>query len=407
VAEREHWEDTLRGLRETIRAGAAPTSPAAVRARGGQRRRVRRASTALVAAAATVAVVIGGATLVRGAALPPTPPAATPTPAPTVSTTPTARPTLAVPAWPDDRIDDAIAETDWVRATVQMPAHPGCPSGEFKFRAGHESVAPADYPRAFLDPDKIAYGDLTGDGRPEAVLSVSCFGAPEDSGDGQGQLLVVTREGDRLRALGWVGPRGGLYPEFWIENRVLYMDVHPWLTPWEHLLAQVQAYTWSGSQFERIFPEGRFPPLVAAGGPGPAIDFGPAAEAMGCPAETVRFSPDGTATVAGVRWDLEQPAVPDDLAHWVDLEGTGTRRLLAAVTCDRPAGVPANWVGAVAVLEWTGDGYRALDAVRRPDGMAIAGWSYARGVLTLSVAPDAGGEVSGVRYTWNGSYFQR
>jgi hypothetical protein len=54
-----------------------------------------------------------------------------------------------------------------------------------------------------------------------------------------------------------------------------------------------------------------------------------------------------------------------------------------------------------------GDDYRAVDAVRPPAGTQIAQWRYAKGVLTLELAPTDGGRVIELLYTWNESYFQR
>jgi hypothetical protein len=409
VAEREPWEDTLRGLRGSVRTELSPAAPGAVRVPGNPRRRVRRTSTALIAAAATLVVVIGGANLVRGTGSPPMPPAdipsssASPTPA-----GPSPRTSRSVAPWPAP-LDDPIAEVDWARATVQMPVHHGCPAGRYEFHAGDERVAARDYPRAISDPDRIAYGDLTGDGRPEAVLSVSCFADPEDSGDGQGQLLIVTRRSDRLVGLAWVGPRGGLYPEFWVSDGQLLADVHPWHTGWGYRLGQVKGWRWDGASPVSLDTDARYRPLIgdAAVTLGPQIDLRGVAGAMACPATALRFDREGFAQGAGARWDLEQPASPDDLPHWVDLQGDGRRHLVVAVGCNWAADGPDASTRAVVVLERTGDGYRALDALAAPQGMTQAGWGYNRGVLTLHVAPAAGGNMIDVPYTWNGSYFQR
>jgi hypothetical protein len=410
VAEQRGVERTLRGLADAIRTDVAAPAPSGVRVQGDHRRRVRRASTALVAAASSLAIVFCGAYLARGGALPFTSAAATPTPSTSAAATPTRsatgsspRPTHSVGPWPVAPAVDPIARVDWSEATILLPAHPGCLSGDVRFRGR----LAGDRPRVALDTDRIEYGDLTGDGRPEAVLGGACLASNEDSGDGQGQLLVVTRVGDRLVALGWVGPRGGLYPGFWVRDRALYADVHPMYADWRYRLGRIAAYRWRGSAFASVDVDAVLLPLTAATGPGPEVDLRPVADAMGCPAATLQFGPDGTVDAAGARWDLQQPAAPDDLAHWVDLDGTGHRSLLVAITCDRPTGAPANWVTAAVVLQRAGDGYRALDAVRPPDRMQLARWAYARGILTLSVAPVDGGLVLDQAYTWNGSYFQR
>ncbi len=107
--------------------------------------------------------------------------------------------------------------------------------------------------RLAVPPDwPIGYGDLNGDSRPEAILEGLCLTTREDSGDGEGQLLVITRSTTgTLTALDWVGPRGGLYRSIWVIDGQLFVDVQPWHTDWGYSLGQALAYRWQGGVSSR------------------------------------------------------------------------------------------------------------------------------------------------------------
>src|SRR6266508_2360272 len=272
-------EETLRGLRAAVERVVTPPPAAAIRAWAGRSSFRPKVVTGLVAAAAVIAVVAGATAAVRafsarGNADPAGPPASTPT-------VPTShRP----PSWPPP-LTDPIARVDWKRAVIDVPASVGrsglCPTGRLRLSGG----ASAGWPRLVLGvPEpQPAYGDLTGDGRPEAVVYAECLGSAEDSGDGEGQLIVFAREADgTLRALGWAGERGAVYAGFWVTGGTLYADAHPWYTDWGYSLGAALAYRWSGSAFTRV--DSGYPGLQPVGsGPGPEIDLGPVAERLGCP----------------------------------------------------------------------------------------------------------------------------
>ncbi|MDT5027297.1 MAG: hypothetical protein QOE61_3723 [Micromonosporaceae bacterium] len=403
----------LSQLRTEVRRRVPQPPATQLRRRAEHRLRVRRTATALVAAVVVGAVLIGGG-LNWGSAVPnPPTPGGTGNPTPTDSSSPRSRPSKPVPPRHTPQVQDAIGSTNWEQATITLPTHPGCPSGSVSFRkqqfkGGDAVIGPNSWPRMTFDAQSLVYGDLTGDGQPEAVLYASCWLTEQDSGDGQGQLLVVRREGGTLRGIGWVGPRGALFADRWVENGRLNLDVKPWHQNWGYLLGADQSYRWTGQEFTQV-EDSSHPGLVPrVGGLAPVVDLGPVAGLTGCPAAALRFGADGRTTAAGTNWDLVQPSAPDDEQHLVDLNGDGKRWLLAAITCGRRAdgSVPDIGTGFLAVIERRPDGsFRAIDAVRPPTGMFVAGWRYQAGSLTLEF-----GRVNETpqdrRYTWNGEYFQ-
>ncbi|GAB3838647.1 hypothetical protein [Dactylosporangium cerinum] len=295
----------------------------------------------------------------------------------------------------------------WRTATITFAAHQGCPSGPVTFRTAPfkgddaATVGPSTYPRMTLEADRVSYGDVTGDGQAEAFVLATCWQTEEDSGDGQGELLAVRRDGTTLRALGWAGPRGALFSDHWVAGGLLVTDVKPVYVNWGYRLGAARAYRWNGQAFTEVAESG-YPGMVPGdGATGPAVDLTRVAGLTGCPAATVRFDPGGRAG----GWDVMQPAGPDHLRHLVDLDGDGRRRLLIAVTCGRDDTHPGR--SFAAVLDPQTDGsFIAVDAVLPPAGMSVSGWTAEAGTLTLQVAPAAGGTVQELRYTWNGEYFQ-
>ncbi len=392
----------LSRLRTDVRRTVPPPPATQVRHRADRRLRIRRTATVLVAASLVGAALIGGGLLWNGAA-PKPPPLPGGSTTPSASPSPSLRPSKAVAARQTPPPPAPWTGVNWATATITLPAHPGCPSGPVTLRTlqlfGRDAIAgPASWPRVTIVADSVAYGDLTGDGQPEAVLEASCLTSEEDSGDGQGQLLVLRRDGGTLRTLAWVGHRGSMFGDNWVTGGRLLTDVKPRYGAWEYQLGAARAYRWTGQSFTEDADSGHPGIVPRAGATGPAVDLTAVAPLTGCPAATVRFGPDGRAT----GFDLDQPAAPDYLQHLVDLDGDGRRRLLVAITCGRTDTLPGRTF--VAVLDAT---FRAVDAVLPPPGTSLSGWTHRAGVLTLQAAPAAGGLVQDVQYTWNGDYFQR
>jgi hypothetical protein len=419
----------LSRLRTDVRRSVAQPAATQLRLRADRRLRTRRTTTALVAAAVVGVTLVGGGIIWSGAAPQPPPvpggsTSVTPsgTPSGAASGTPSAgpRPSRPVAARSSPQVPELWKPVDWTSATIVFPTHTGCPSGAVTFGrqpiadTGDFSIAgPVSYPKVYLATEPVAYGDVTGDGQPEAILRAACKEMAEDSGDGQGQALVVRRDGGTLRVVGWVGPRGGLYSGQWVTGGRLFVDVKPWHTDWGYRLGAARSYRWTGRAFTE--ENSGYPGIVPVqGGTGPAIDVGPVEALSGCPSAVLRFDADGRAVSAGVAsgqdaavaWDLLQPQMPDGLPHLVDLDGDGRRRLLLTITCGRSNQNAGT--SFMAVLDRRPDGsYRAVDALRDPPGKQTTGAQYADGALTVWVTRPNSGEAEELRYTWNGEYFQR
>jgi hypothetical protein len=389
-------------------AAALPQLRTEVGRRAEHQLRVRRAVTALVAAALVGIGVVGSCLMWRNDTSAPPLPGTSPTP---TDSAPQPRPSKPIPPWPTQQPKGAIADTDWERATITLPNHPGCPSGAVTFRreefkGANEVIGPATYPRVIIGSANVIYGDVTGDRVPEAVLAASCWQGEEDSGDGEGQLLVVGSVAGALHAMGWAAPRGAMFTDYWVEDRRLYVDAKPWHDDWGYRLGEALTYEWNGQVFARIEDSG-LTGLVPAqpGGTGPVIDVAPVAALTGCPATTLRFPSDGRTTAAGMSWELALPGPPEYAQHLVDLHGDGKRRLLVVMTCGRPLSGPPPGSSFLAVLEPRTDGsYGAIDAIRVVEGWIVRGWRYATGYLTLELLRDE--MTQEPRYAWNGEYFQ-
>jgi hypothetical protein len=404
----------LSRLRTDVRRTVTQPAAAQLRHRADRRLRARRTATVLVAAALVGAALIGGGLIWSGAA-PKRPPVPGVSPSPSApSGTPSAspRPSRPVQARQTPQVPAIWSGVQWGTATITLPANRDCPSGPITFRTtpfkGTEAVivGPAtSWPRVTLEPSPVTYGDVTGDGRPEAFIEATCWFNEEDSGDGQGQLLAVRRDGSTLRAIAWVGPRGAIYSDRWFEGGLLYMDVKPRYGEWQYRLGAARAYRWNGTTFTE--EKSAYPGIVPGdGATAPLIDLVAVADRTGCPAATLWFDASGSANAAGTAWDLFQPNAPDSLDHLADLNGAGQRLVLVAITCGRDG--TETGTAFLAVLARVADGsYHALDALVAPPGTHVTGWTQADGVLTLRCFPPSGGTEQQVRYTWNGEYFQR
>jgi hypothetical protein len=417
----------LAALRTAVREALSAPPAAAVRARAERRLRTRRLTAAVaavvLAGAAAVAVIA-----VRTTATPTVPTAATtlsspPVWAPDVTTPapPSPRPNLEVPSYPLDTVDDPIARVDWANVTLSLPARAACPSGPLRFRRG----VTAGYPRMWLITKASdgrggpVYGDLTGDGRTDAVIETACRGGPQ-SDHTRDQLLVVDRDPiGRLHALGWVGPVGfGVVADFWLEGGRIVIDP----------TADSESRFSIGQTLVYQRRDGRFATLdgspgIQPGGPdrpGAPIDLGPSdgyvAQTLRSPGGIVRITGPEYATVA--RGDGAVYSFTDNLPglpHLFDLSGDGRRFLLVAVrsldpqTYEAGAGEkPEDVLGqGVLVLDRTAGGFRAVDLVPSPPGFTFGSWVFERGRLTIEYF-DADGEAApSDRWIWNGQYFQR
>jgi hypothetical protein len=394
----------LRGLRRAVRE-TVPTPPAAaLRERAEYRSRVRHVGTALAAAAVVAAVVIGATTVARTNATPFPPGATTPVP----SGPPGPRPDRPVPPWPDAP-DDPITQVDWANETITVPPRAACPSGQVRLRGGES----AGFPKLELLlglPRPPVYGDLTGDGRPEAVIEAVCGGTEEEDHTSS-QLIVFSRAaGGEQTTLGWVGPVGwGILYGFWIQNDQLFVEPEP--MPYGTVpVGTVQAYVWTGGGPRQV--AGR-PGVMSAQGDGPPIDLGPAdgyvARSLGCPGGVVaiRVSDSGSTVTAGdAIYQFDQPQTSP---HVLDLAGDGHWYVLVRVVCvdAGSGGVGVRGQGVLVLDRTSVGGWRAVDLVPVPLDRELTGWTFHRGRLTLQRFFRVDGTAAfDETWAWNGMYFQ-
>lgn len=410
-------------LRDAVR-DRVPIPPAdGLRSRAAARLRTRRLTTAGLAVAAVIALAGGGSVLVppiTDTSLP-VRPGSPGTPTPT-STTPAPSPRPAPrPATPPD---DPIATVDWSRATIAFPPEPGCPDGSVSFTPVSDTdpngIGPSGaYPAIALDATRVAYGDLTGDGRLEAVLEAACFISEEGRSSGHGsQLVVVSRQEDgQLAALVRVGPPGAIFLSWWVADGRLLIEADPWVAAAEDQFVPVPglalAYRWDGTGFGDWQPAAEYPPIMPpAGEPGPPVRPRAVAAALGCPDLPVRFQPAEPGTQGDTPVRRSTAAAGDAsyaLGHVAgsaqpylfDLDRTGTRLLVTALRCTRADGTRTD---GLAVLEPAGEGWRGISAVVSPGGEIPVSWRMEQDRLVVDWrAADEDRVVASTAYQWTGT----
>lgn len=169
-----------------------------------------------------------------------------------------------------------------------------------------------------LNATHAAFGDLTGDGRAEAVVEASCATSAEGLTSGHGQqLLVVTRADDgTLVGLGWAGPPSAEFLSYWVSDRRLLIDADPGTTNAEdhfpHVPGLALTYQWDGGQLTGWDPAPEYPAIVPLDPEqtGAPVRLRPAvASGLGCPDVELRLvssSEDwgGTQRVAGATYTV-------------------------------------------------------------------------------------------------------
>jgi hypothetical protein len=224
-----------------------------------KRRQLIRTGVVTVAAAAVL--VVGGLTF---AALPdrdrqPIMPGGTATatmpvsPAASPSTSPSSSPSAS----PSARAQLAdITATRWNTATVLFGPVVGdydlCPVGPVTFNGGQTVVGG----KRVNPAENVVYGDLNGDGRPEAAFHVHCEDAVDASGDGSGHLMVVTQRADgTLAGLGYAGPIGQNTQQLKITDGKLVATIAQRYGS----SVQERTYRWNGTAFAQIAGPTSFP----------------------------------------------------------------------------------------------------------------------------------------------------
>jgi len=219
----------LSAYRAAVREAFVAPPLEQVRARARHRAAVR--ATALTGVAASVVVAAG----VAVASLPGPPPT-------------------------DPPVADHLPPTpvSWAGETILLPDPAGyrsCPARtRVTFPATMEAVS-GDVVIGITGT--VATGDLTGDGRPEAVVHVYCrLNSEFASGDGSGHLMVVTRDRDgSFTGLAYVGPEGQDYPKVEVRDGALVATIRQRYGP----ESQVRTYRWDGTSFRQVAGPTAFP----------------------------------------------------------------------------------------------------------------------------------------------------
>lgn len=147
-----------------------------------------------------------------------------------------------------------ITDVDWHNATAAFaaPFNNGyCLSGSVTFRQGRATANGQTL--EILDYRPPVYGDLTGDGRPEAVLEGRCT-----SGEGTGHpdLIIVTQATDgTLRQVDFIDPNEGMTGELSaarIESVQVTQGRLVVAMPAAPVQTMTRTYEWNGLAMHRI-----------------------------------------------------------------------------------------------------------------------------------------------------------
>jgi hypothetical protein len=234
-----------------------PTARVVARARQRTRRRV-------AVTAAGLAAAFGGAILfaLQAPEQPPVGGRETGEPSPGVTSTPSVSTESTPPApsgsassRPPSATAIDITTVNWRNTTIQLPAtrdDPDCPTGRITTR-GEDTEVGRTTVGIMLEP---AYGDLTGDGRPDAVLYVACRITNAGEQHETGQLMVVTEQGGQLVGLGYVGPLDQVYLSWKVTNRKLVATIDQVLAD---TAPQERTYSWNGTRFVQVAGPTTFP----------------------------------------------------------------------------------------------------------------------------------------------------
>jgi hypothetical protein len=312
---------------------------------------------AVAAVAAAVLLVGGGVLLLAGVRSRPASPGAPPA-------GPSMGPSGALIGAPADAPAPlptppaVFAGVDWRNSTLVLPSSPAaatCPTGQVQLTDG-QYVGDGASLRVTLPygaSGGIRYGDLTGDGQPEAVLTAGCDDgfyhrpgstgiAPRFAPDSFSVLLVVARQGAGLSVLDVVSTMRSI-DDHEARDVVIAggaLKVAGWPDGFHPLTPPVRTtYRWDGAR-------------MAVSGPPPAarslyhdrlllpalVDVD---GSVACPGGEVTFAGDGmnppTANLGGTTYtaDVGRAAMSRRLseAYSIDLDGDDILELVVAMAC--------------------------------------------------------------------------
>ena len=252
--------------------------------------------------------------------------------------------------------NDASPGVDWLNATITLAANGDCPAEEITFRpdAGM-SAAAMFYNRTtgvFEHADgRVAVGDLTGDGLPEAAVYLNC-GVTEATA--RHSLSLIRRNGggelEQIAAMNL--PESWVWG-VWIRERVLYVDA---TSSGNRLVGQAYALRWDGFALVTTAGSTRYQGIGS-------IDLSPVANQITCqglpaipPARfRLTFGAAGTITGDGRLWDISESR---NHAAYEQRGPTGDPYLVLTVACG-PEGTGQPDRQRV-VFDWIDDRWRAI-----------------------------------------------
>ncbi|HZM82071.1 MAG TPA: SigE family RNA polymerase sigma factor [Candidatus Limnocylindrales bacterium] len=297
---------------------------------------------------------------------------------------------------PSSTVDDPMAAVDWTRTTLDFRVTTtGCPSGWAKFAAADGGASTSKdrstYPAATLWPEKVAVGDLDGDGLAEAAVSMFCRRSPE-SDDVPEQLLVVKRAADgSLATVAISDVRRNLTLTAWILDGVIYMDSIPRdsvggrRTP-----GQVEAFRMDGTVLRAVDPADRYPPINV-------LNLSDIASRLPCRPRTSDLSPSFDknlrATAGGLRFSLSDGELPRVYASF---GRNGRPYLVLELGCGEAS---AEQTRNVILIDQVDGRWRAVDVL--PDQRL----REVRDDQTIITQPL--GAKAPVSWTWDGRAFSR
>jgi RNA polymerase sigma-70 factor (sigma-E family) len=254
--------------------------------------RLRRNKTSLLVAGIVllIAIVTGAIQLLRPAPRAPVQPGPAPSRSPKVQALSEVDP------------NDPIHAVDWRHAVISLAQMPGCPSGRVTFTGstGEDPWFESGREDIRLMLDRLALGDVTGDGRAEAVVLAYC--GLGEFGTGRRFILLRLERDGTLTQLGWADPPDHRVWAIWLHAGTLYMDGSSF--PGEPI-GTAYAWRWTGSTFVGSDSSAEYPAIGE-------IDLSPLADQLYCqglpPADPaslrLTFGPDLLTTVGDRRYDL-------------------------------------------------------------------------------------------------------
>jgi RNA polymerase sigma-70 factor (ECF subfamily) len=305
--------------------------------------------------------------------------------------------------FPGDVLDppppvDTITDVNWRNTVVTLPTGGGpCPAGKKRVRPEGANAGLIEGPRdgvtdpLYLDPARVTFGDLTGDGQPEAFLPVWCspaadFLMKDEIGYGARLLVVQMRPDHTLHGLAYVGPPGAAFLSYAaVDGNLVTQVQYESATGWSvYAPAHRRTYRWDGATFRQT--AGRTTPLIlvpSKTGQGSEVSL---AEIPGlCPPRTIRFDAQSTQLV---------------YASWVDLDNDGNTEGVVQIGCAGSDSLYLLGQGESSFMTlgipFANDGTEQIE----PDGWKLEGTQ-----LTVNLRHKTNGTHRTLTLHWDGSKF--